>query len=229
MAIVKAPLKTDAASKCSRWRVILYNPTTHKQEWHTISGTRRDAQEFERQQKTRLATGVYIARAERRTFAEAAAMFLKERRARNRRTSTLVCYQTVLNVHLLPEFGPREVGTIRRSDIADHFDKMREKGATVETLNRTLRTFKAILYFCVERELIERNVLQRFRPYEGGKSMRQRDAFTEAELQALLGAGRPHERALVGLLCFTGLRPAEAFALDWSAVDLEGGQLAVTR
>ena len=229
MAIVKAPLKTDAASKCSRWRVILYNPTTHKQEWHTIGGTRRDAQEFERQQKTRLATGTYISKAERKTFGEAAAMFLKERRARNRRTSTLVCYETVLNVHLLPEFGPREVGTIRRSDIADHFDKMREKGATVETLNRTLRTFKAILYFCVERELIERNVLQRFRPYEGGKSMRQRDAFTEAELQALLGAGRPHERALVGLLCFTGLRPAEAFALDWSAVDLEGGQLAVTR
>jgi hypothetical protein len=43
MAIVKAPLKTDAAGKCSRWRVILYNTATHKQEWHTIAGTRRDS------------------------------------------------------------------------------------------------------------------------------------------------------------------------------------------
>jgi len=48
MAIVKAPLKTDAAGKCTRWRVILYNPAKHKQEWHTVNGTRRDAEAYER-------------------------------------------------------------------------------------------------------------------------------------------------------------------------------------
>lgn len=78
MAIRRAPLKTDAAGKCSRWRVILYNPATHKQEWHTVGGTRRDAEAFERQQKTRLASGVYIARTERRTFAQVVDLFLKE-------------------------------------------------------------------------------------------------------------------------------------------------------
>ena len=212
-----------------RWRVILYNSATHKQEWHTINGTRRDAEAFERQQKTRLASGVYIAKAERRTFAEVAAMFLKEREARARRTSTLACYRTVLDCHLLPEFGPREVGSIRRADIAEHFDAMREKGATVATINRTVRTMKAVLFFALERELVERNVMQRFRPYEGGKSGRQRDAFTESEVQAILAAARPHERALIGLLCFTGLRPGEAYALDWSDVDLEAGCARIVR
>jgi hypothetical protein len=125
MAISKAPLKTDAASKCTRWRVILYNPATHKQEWHTVNGTRREAEAFERQQKNRLASGVYIAKTDRRTFTEVVDLFLKERAARDRRTSTLVCYQTVFKCHLLAEFGPREVGTIRRADIADHFDAMR--------------------------------------------------------------------------------------------------------
>ncbi len=229
MAIIRAPLKTDPASKCSRWRVILYNPVTHKQEWHTVSGTRRDAEAFERAQKTRVASGVYIAKAERRTFAEVASMFLKEREARARRTSTLVCYRTVLDCHLLPEFGPREVGSIRRSDIAEHFDAMRAKGATVATINRTVRTMKAVLFFALERELVERNVMARFRPYEGGVSTRQRDAFSEREVQAILAAARPHERALIGLLCFTGLRPGEAYALDWSAVDLEAGSLRVER
>ena len=231
MAIVRAPVKTDPASKCSRWRVILYNPHTHKQEWFTVTGTRRDAEAFERQQKTRLASGVYIAKATRRTFAEVAQMFLKERAARNRRTSTLVCYETVLNVHLLPEFGPREVGMIRRSDIAEHFDRMREKGATVATLNRTLRTMKAVLFFGVERELLERNVMQRFRPFEADKAQlkAKRDAFTEAEVRAILEAARPHERALIGLLCFTGLRPGECFALDWSAVDLSAGCARIVR
>jgi integrase len=231
MAIIRAPLKSDPASKCTRWRVILYNPVTHKQEWHTVNGTRRDAEGFERAQKTRLASGVYIAKAERRTFAEVAAMFLAECKARARRTSTIVCYRTVLDCHLLPAFGLREVGSIRRADIAAHFDAMREKGATAQTVNRTLRTLKAVLFFALERELVERNVCQRFRPYEGAKAERHvsRDAFTEAELQALLEAARPHERALIGLLGLTGLRPGEAYALDWSAVDLAAGALRVVR
>ncbi len=57
MAIVRAPLKTAAAIKCSRRRVIIFNPGTHKQEWHTVNGTRREAEAFRRQQKTRLASG----------------------------------------------------------------------------------------------------------------------------------------------------------------------------
>ena len=68
MAIVKAPLKTDAAGKCTRWRVILYNPATHKQEWHTVNGTRRAAEAFEREQDTRLSKGTYVAKAERLTI-----------------------------------------------------------------------------------------------------------------------------------------------------------------
>jgi integrase len=231
MAIQKAPLKTDAASKCSRWRVILYNPATHKQEWATVSGTRRDAEAFERQQKSRLASGIYIAKTDRRTFAEAVEMFLKERTGRDRRTATILCYRTVFKCHLLPEFGPRELGTIRRSDIADHFDAMRSKGTTVQTINRTLRAMKAVLFFALERELVERNVMQRFRPFEGGKGERHvsRGAFSESEIQAIMGASRPQDRVLIGLLCFTGLRPGEAYALDWSAVDLEAGCLRVLR
>jgi integrase len=231
MAIVRAPLKTDSAGKCSRWRVVIFNPGTHKQEWHTVNGTRRDAEGFERQQKNRLASGIYIAKSNRRTFAEVTDMFLKERTARDRRSATILCYETVFRCHLLPVFGPREVGTIRRPDIADHFDAMRAAGATVQTVNRTLRTMKAVLFFALERELVERNVMQRFRPFEGGKDERHvsREAFSESEVQAIMAAARPGERALIGLLCFAGLRPGEAYALDWSAVDLEAGCLTVLR
>jgi len=231
MAIVKAPTKTDLSGKCSRWRVILYNPSTHKQEWHTVSGSKRDAQTFERQQKTRLASGIYIAKHERRTFADVAEMFIKERQARARRAGTVYVYRNVLKSHLLRVFGSREVGSIRRSDIADHFQRMREKGASVQTVNRTLRTMKAVLFFALERELVERNVMQRFRPFEGGKDEPHvnRGAFSEVEVQAILAAARPNERALIGLLCLTGLRPGEAYALDWSAVDLQAGSVRVLR
>jgi integrase len=120
---------------------------------------------------------------------------------------------------------------IRRSDVAEYFDSMRAKGASVETVNRTLRTMKAVLLFALERELLERNVMQRFRPFEGGKEERHvnRDAYSESEVQAILAAAKTQERALIGLLALAGLRPGEAYALDWSDVDLDGGCLRVAR
>jgi integrase len=120
---------------------------------------------------------------------------------------------------------------IRRSDVAEYFDSMRAKGASVETVNRTLRTMKAVLFFALERELLERNVMQRFRPFEGGKEERRvnRDAYSESEVQAILAAAKTQERALIGLLALAGLRPGEAYALDWSDVDLDGGCLRVVR
>lgn len=244
MAIVRAPLKTDAAGKCSRWRVILYNPTTHKQEWHTVNGTRRDAQAFERDQKTRLAKGVYIAKSTRKTFAEVAALYLQECRVRNRRTSTLLDYESVLRCHLMPkdeagnllELGPREVGSLRKSDFTDLFTRLRlreEDPITVNTVNKALTVAKTILNFAVDRELTERNVLTRFKPYERDPNANEpeahRGAFSEPEVRQLLAAATPFERALIGVLCFGGLRPGEVYALDWSCVDLEGGSLQVER
>jgi integrase len=229
MAIVRAPLKTDAAGKCTRWRVIIYNPDKGKQEWHTIAGTRRDAEAYERSQKTRLASGVYISKTARRTLEEVVTLFLKERTDRNRRTNTLAFYESALRNHWLPKFGQREVGTIRRSDIADHLDSLRDQGATVQTINRVLRAMKATLYFALDREMIERNPIARFRPFEGAKPVCARDAFTEIEIRAILAAAKPRERALIGLLCFTGLRPGEAYGLEWSSVDLEAGTLRVLR
>ena len=57
----------------------------------------------------------------------------------------------------------------------------------------------------------------------------KRDVFSEAEVQAIIGAARPHERALIGLLCLTGMRPGEAYALDWSDVDLMAGAVRIVR
>jgi integrase len=231
MAIIRKPLASDGADRCTRWQIVLYNKHTGKQEWHTHRGTLRDAQKFERDQQKRLGNGTYIPKTERRTFAEVAEMFLKEREARARRAATLERYRDVLKQHLLADLGHREVGIIRRSDFADHFDAMRAKGASVSTVNRTLRVAKAVMFFALERELLERNPLQRFRPFEGGQNERHvaRDAFSETELQAIINAARPSERALIGLLAFGGVRPGEAYALDWENVDLDRGTARIVR
>jgi len=94
--------------------------------------------------------------------------------------------------------------------------------------------FKTLLFHgVVDLEVIERNVLLRFKQYERtdaspGQRV-NRAAFTEDEVQRLLSTARPHERALIGLLCFTGMRPGEAYALRWRDVDLTAGSATITR
>lgn len=231
MAIVKAPLKSDPAGKCSRWRVILYNTNTKKQEWFTISGRRSDAAAFERQQKEKMAKGTFIARAERQTFAEVAASFLKDREKLGRRGGTISGYRGLLTRYLLPHFGPWEVGKIRRADIKKHIDTLHDGGASAQTCNRVIRTVKAVLFYALESELVERNVAHRLPlvKRKDGERRAKRGAFTEEEVRAILAAARPHERALIGLLCFTGMRPGEMYALDWAQVDLDASSLAVVR
>lgn len=234
MAIVRSPLKTDAAGKCSRWRVILYNPATHKQEWATVEGTRRDAEVHERALKQKLAKGSYVAKAQRLTIAQLAASLLKECKARSRRTSTLTNYSSVLDRYILPKFGTWEAGTVRKADVRSWLTEQLEAGKSVELVNRIVRVFKTLLFHgVVDLEVIERNVLLRFKQFERteaspGKRV-ARAAFTEDEVRELLAAGRPHERALVGLLCFTGIRPGECYALRWSDLDLTSGAARICR
>lgn len=57
----------------------------------------------------------------------------------------------------------------------------------------------------------------------------RRGAFQESEVRAILTAARPGELALIGLLCFTGMRPGEAYALRWLDLDLADGCARIAR
>jgi len=191
---------------------------------------RKDAEAFERAQRDKLSKGTYIARAARLTVKELAEAFLKECKLRNRRTSTLLNYQSILNGYILPKFGHRGAETIRKEDVKKWLAELLEGGKSAELVNRIIRVFRTVLFHGVtECEVIERNVLQRFRPFPKSGQRLSRDAFTEDEVTALLAAADPHERALIGLLVFTGMRPGEAFALRWEDVDLTAGTALITR
>ena len=143
-------------------------------------------------------------------------------------------YSSVLDGCILPKFGGWEAGTVRKSDVRSWLGELIESGKSVELVNRIVRVFKTLLFHgVVDLEVIERNVLLLFKLFERtdaspGQRVK-RAAFTEDEVQRLLSAARPHERALIGLLCFTGMRPGEAYALRWQDVDLIAGAATITR
>lgn len=231
MAIRRAPLKTDSPGKCSRWWVKIYNPAAHKHEMHTVRGTLKEAQAYEREAKSKLAAGTFIARTDRKTVQGACDLWLAELEARARRTSTVTDYVSSLSLYILPKFGPRELSAVRKADLREHFNALRADGKSTATVNKAIRAFKALLNFALDSEWVDRNPLARFRPFEKVKGERRvkRGAFTEAEVRAILEAAKPRDRALIGLLCFTGMRPGEVYALDWHSVDLAAGRLEVRR
>jgi integrase/recombinase XerD len=55
------------------------------------------------------------------------------------------------------------------------------------------------------------------------------DALTEEEVRQVLAVCKPRDKALVMLLCDSGLRRAEALALRWEDIDFDRGSILVRR
>jgi integrase len=228
--IKRVPLKKDPPGQCNRWRVIVYNVQTKKYDWHTVRGTRADAKALERKYEDAKRKGEYAGPLERKTFEEVANLFQDDRRANNRRMSTLEEYQTELKIRLLPQpndklppLGPRDIRNIKRSDMKAHFNALRNDGCTVSQVNKSIKAAKAIFTYAFDLEYVTSNVMQRYPKLQRveGEAKANRGVFTEAELQAIFATATAFELALFGTLSMTGPRPGEIYALDWSAVYLD--------
>ena len=131
----------------------------------------------------------------------------------------------MLEGYILPKFGTFEVGAIQKKEVRAWFGSLLESGKSAELVNRVIRVFKTLLFYAMtDLEVLERNIMLRFKQYEateGSKGRRvNRGAFAEGEVQALLSTARPHERALIGLLSFHRPASRRGYALRWQDVDL---------
>lgn len=233
MAIIKAPLKTDAPGKCSRWRVVLY--VKGKQEW-TTHPSRGAAQEYERAQRSRLKSGTHIARQDKVTVRQLYDRFKADREARGKRTSTIAWYASVAKKDLLAaEHGlaDRECGSVRPDDFSQMFERMLAAGASTSKVNKVITMGRALWRFAIKRRLAEQHPLIGFERYaKNAKNPTRkvnRGAYSETELKAIFDAARPHELALVALLALTGARPGEVFALRRCDLDLTAGVATIAR
>jgi len=230
LLIKRAPLKTDPKGTCSRWHVVVYNKETKKHDWHTVRGTKEDAKAFKRPFESAKRDGDYTGPLERKTFEEVANLFLDDRRANNRRFSTLEEYQTELKLRLLPQadpklppLGPRNIRNIKRADLKSHFNSLRKCGCSVSQVNKSIKAAKVVFTFAFDSEYITTNVMQRYPKLQRveGERRANRGVFAEAELQAIFESATPFELALTGTLSISGPRPGEIYALEWPEVYLD--------
>jgi integrase len=163
------------------------------------------------------------------TFAEFAAIWVAENevawRRSNRRTVA-----DILNGHLLPAFGDRDVGHITKSDILTFRSTLAKvPGRKAETLsakriNAILAPLRQILNEAADR-------FDFTTPYRNIKPLKQVrpdvEPFTLDEVQTILRTVREDYRHYFTVRFFTGMRTGEIDGLKWQYVDFERRQILI--
>ncbi len=140
--------------------------------------------------------------------------------------STLASYAYVLDRWIIPYLGRLRLRDISRETVDQYRAELRAAGAGAPTINRALAILQGVLTRAVEwRRLPSNPVAGILRlPHLRDASI---DARTPEQVEAIRAAIlarstgerlRRADAALVSILAYEGLRPGEAYALQWSDV-----------
>jgi integrase len=144
--------------------------------------------------------------------------FINRHVAQNRSASETV---RILRREVLPFWGGRQVRDIRKHDVIDLIDRVRERGAPIMA-NRVLAAIRKFFNWCVGRGLLEQSPSAGV-PVPAKEKARYR-TLNDAELRAVLLAARRIGNAfggIVQLLALTGQRREEVGRLTWNQVDVQ--------
>jgi integrase len=152
---------------------------------------------------------------------------------------TLDSYRRNLANHVLPAFGRFKVRDLHRGHLRDFLARKRAAGLGKNSVRLIRAVLSVLLSDAVDDGIILANpALQlrgsrRRRPDSIGQAERQQKIrpMSAAQLAAFLGAAQVDARhfPLFLLLARTGLRPGEAYALQWGDLDLRAREIRVER
>lgn len=169
------------------------------------------------------------------TFADIAAEWLEDKAVKVR---TRERYESIIDNHLLPEFGGYLITEINAKQVVAFFRRSSESGncryegggLSASTLNLMRVVMNGIMRDAVSRGLAK------FNPVDGvmrqSETIRRIRAFSQKEqfmIEKCLDKSR--DRRLIGIkIClYTGMRIGELLALTWEDVDLAQGLIFVSK
>lgn len=122
-----------------------------------------------------------------------------------------------VSVHLVSEFGDRELPGFRRDELQDLLDR-KAKGLSFSVVDHLRWDVRQIFGMAVAEGKIERNpALWLFTPREAAKP--ERRAMTIKEVQICLSVLGQRERLIAKLAILAGIRPGEIFGLTWGRIN----------
>jgi len=188
-------------------------------------GTRRGAEEYERQVRLALLTGTLDKEVKEIPTLEAFQARFLDYSEVNNKPSTVYSKRWVLRMHLVPAFGRRRLDAIGPADIEAYKARKLREGQKAKSVNNHLAVLRKLLNLAVEwGELPFAPKVKQLKVPHGDFQF-----LTFEETERFLRAATPEWKAFVTTALKTGLRVGELLALKWEDLDLVAGRLVVRR
>jgi len=168
------------------------------------------------------------------TYAEAATRIRAQRRKEGVRDVTNEEIRDRL--YLLPAIGKRDVREIRAAEISAVLQTAADADKSHKTLTH-IRAAAHVVFDALWRDdLIPENPVNRVKVPKRARDKRERAVLTDAELAMYVAWQHPEDRYRKAVLerqvmsimsrTFGGVRAGDLHALEWTALDIEGGAFA---
>jgi len=142
--------------------------------------------------------------------------------------STYVSYRGLINRHLIPGLGGLHLSDLNYSHVDRLHQRLLDQGLSISTIKQTRSVLGQALRIALQRGKVTRNVVRDTDSPRGPRATVK--PLSPEHAAAVLGADHaPRDAARWTLALLYGLRQGEALALRWSDVDLDTGNLSITR
>lgn len=214
-----------------KW-VVDYYDRAGKRKWITCLSREAAKDKLEEIRRERKSTSA--ARKPDVEFAEYSAAWL---RGAQIQPKTRHSYGQILRLHLVPAFGAVPLREIQRAALKDFLSEKLAEGMSRNSVRLLYATLRVILNEAIEDEILDRNpALKLGRKLRLSTAPSQREeeikALDRDQMAAFLDTARkkaPRYFELFLLMSRTGLRPAEAYALEWTDLDYGRGEMQICR
>ena len=164
-------------------------------------------------------------------FSNYAANWMKTYKVNCLKHTTLREYSAILNCHLLPVFGERDIRTITTDNVQQLMNE--RTSLSRKSIREIIMILGMIMESAVEDGLISRNPARSKRLRNPSNKKNVRNALTREQiadiLQHLPFLSEERDRLMLALLLFTGMRRNEVLGLRWADVNMNQQMITVSR
>lgn len=212
------------------------DPVTNRrrQKWHTVHGTKRDAERELAKILNALNTGSYV-EPSRETVREFFELWLEDHVKLKRKPTTYGHYEQMVRLHIVPALGSIPLGKLMPIHLQRLYaEKLNEGrhdksgGLSAKTVKHIHTVLKAGLNHAVRLGLVSANAALRVDPPKAPS--RPPKVWTAEQARDFLIASRADRYfAAYWLALVTGMRRGEILGLRWQDIDWENGRLSIRR
>lgn len=205
-----------------------------KQKWHSVKGTRKNAEKELARLLNDLNTGGYV-EPSKITVREFLETWLTDYAAQTVAAKTLERYRGIIDGHVSPAIGGIKLAQLRPLHIQSFYTdalttgrKNGRGGLSAQTVLHFHRVLHKALSQAVKWQLLARNIADAVEPPRPKRAeMQALDEADTAKLLQKLAGNRLYEPVVIALA--TGMRRGELLAVKWADVDLDGANLTIAR